>query len=720
MPAEPLQVPQLLLDRDTQLRFSALQHAERLQLVAEYAAKMGGHYGDAIAQQNLWQCIVSSYLTITAPALKPVPALAACLTPNASENDIIVEEEEKEVAVPVAVRQQPAQQQQPPSAGAAAHSALLVPDLNDLFRPTTDINDYTFIKTLGQGTFGKVKLAEHKQTKQQVAVKIIDKANIKTPKQRNSLCREIRLLRLLNHPHILRVIDVVETSEQILIFTEYASGGELFDYIVQHKYIKEPEARVFFRQIVSAMSYCHQNSVIHRDLKPENLLLDADKRIKIIDFGFVNMYKTDDVLDTFCGSPFYAAPEMVRGIKYTGPEVDVWSLGVILYVLLSGRLPFDAETMPKLYDKIAGGEYRIPSNFSAGAIDLIARMLTVDPRKRATLDTVLAHPWLHDGHFEPLPMQVSVRQMPLTAIRPDIVAAIASFGYSEQEIYALLTSNTQLHPVVSYYHLIWEASVRQGDARKRADSLYQSQLLASSLPPSSTLSDPPVFQLPPSLIPSSLIFGGATTPTTAGPVAAPVARPATALAPVPVSFSTSPVKVPERPVSAKYTFDQTHISPPPTSTAVSPRRLFASRPRSSSPDSGCAYRHAPTASVCPKTLAPVASSNSSEHIRSVRGFFSVSTTSDKPLPFITAEVERALSHSNVDWIKVADFTYFCEELVQDAETGMTDRSKGAKFELEICKVDRLTSYCVQTKRIKGTVWGYKKLCGKLLSEMQLR
>ncbi|KAI9136262.1 kinase-like domain-containing protein, partial [Paraphysoderma sedebokerense] len=258
------------------------------------------------------------------------------------------------------------------------------------------VTDYVFIKTLGQGTFGKVKLAEHIATKQQVvAIKIIEKANIKTEKQRNSVKREIRLLRLLNHPSIVRVYDAIETQDQVMIVMEFANGGELFDYIVKHGLVKEKEARVFFRQIISAIDYCHQNSIIHRDLKPENLLLDQDKNIKIIDFGFVNTYRRDGLLDTYCGSPFYAAPEMIKGIKYIGPEVDIWSLGVILFALLSGRLPFDATTMPKLYEKIAAGDYRCPSHFSSEACHLIGRMLTVDPRKRATLAEIRQHAWVN-------------------------------------------------------------------------------------------------------------------------------------------------------------------------------------------------------------------------------------------------------------------------------------------------------------------------------------
>ena len=182
------------------------------------------------------------------------------------------------------------------------------------------------------------------------------------------LQREIRFLKLLNHPHIVKVFDVIESLEYIYIVMEFAVGGELFDYIVAHKRVKEKEARSFYRMVLSAVDYCHQNAVIHRDLKPENLLLDDKRTIKIIDFGFGNNFNVNGLLDTFCGSPFYAAPEMILGKKYEGPEVDMWSLGrcesltigVILFALLCGHLPFDDDNMKELYKKIASGSYKVP------------------------------------------------------------------------------------------------------------------------------------------------------------------------------------------------------------------------------------------------------------------------------------------------------------------------------------------------------------------------
>ncbi|KAI8807921.1 kinase-like domain-containing protein [Cladochytrium replicatum] len=254
------------------------------------------------------------------------------------------------------------------------------------------VGEYILKKTIGQGTFGKVKLAEHIHTREKVAVKIIEKANVKTAKQRNSVQREVRLMRLLHHPHIVEVMDILENDTHIFMIMEYAQGGELFDYIVNRGKLSEKESRHFFRQILSAVGYCHSNSVIHRDLKPENLLLTQDNNIKIIDFGFGNTFHRDKTLDTYCGSPFYAAPEMIKGVRYMGPEVDIWSLGVILYALLEGKLPFDANSMTELYERISKGVYDTPPGFSQGAAHLISRMLTVDSNARAKLEEVLFHP----------------------------------------------------------------------------------------------------------------------------------------------------------------------------------------------------------------------------------------------------------------------------------------------------------------------------------------
>lgn len=255
------------------------------------------------------------------------------------------------------------------------------------------IGQYVLGKTLGIGSFGKVKFAEHVITHHKVAIKILNLAKIKALGVEEKVRREIEILGLFTHPHIIRLYEVIETPTDIFLVMEYGSGGELFDYIVSKGRLPEDEARQFFQHIISGVAYCHKHNVVHRDLKPENLLLSGEKNVKVADFGLSNLMHDGEFLRTSCGSPNYAAPEVILGQLYAGPEVDIWSCGVILYALLCGSLPFDDESIPKLFKKIKNGVYPIPSHLSEGARDLIPRMLYVDPMKRIKIEEIRQHPW---------------------------------------------------------------------------------------------------------------------------------------------------------------------------------------------------------------------------------------------------------------------------------------------------------------------------------------
>ncbi|KAK5131696.1 hypothetical protein LTR08_000750 [Meristemomyces frigidus] len=256
------------------------------------------------------------------------------------------------------------------------------------------MGSYNIIRTLGEGSFGKVKLATHIVSGQQVALKIISRRKLVTRDMAGRIEREIQYLQLLRHPHIIKLYTVITTPTEIVMVLEYA-GGELFDYIVQHGKMAEDKARKFFQQIVCAVEYCHRHKIVHRDLKPENLLLDENLNVKIADFGLSNIMTDGNFLKTSCGSPNYAAPEVISGKLYAGPEVDVWSCGVILYVLLVGRLPFDDEYIPALFKKIAQGNYVVPNYLSAGAVHLIKRMLQVNPVNRITVPDIRQDPWFN-------------------------------------------------------------------------------------------------------------------------------------------------------------------------------------------------------------------------------------------------------------------------------------------------------------------------------------
>uniref|UniRef100_A0A4W5QBW9 non-specific serine/threonine protein kinase n=1 Tax=Hucho hucho TaxID=62062 RepID=A0A4W5QBW9_9TELE len=249
------------------------------------------------------------------------------------------------------------------------------------------VGNYRLLKTIGKGNFAKVKLARHILTGREV-------------RGERQLFREVRIMKLLNHPNIVKLFEVIETERTLYLVMEYASGGEVFDYLVAHGRMKEKEARAKFRQIVSAVQYCHQKHIVHRDLKAENLLLDADMNIKIADFGFSNEFTMGNKLDTFCGSPPYAAPELFQGKKYDGPEVDVWSLGVILYTLVSGSLPFDGQNLKELRERVLRGKYRIPFYMSTDCENLLKRFLVLNPAKRGTFEQIMKDRWINVGSEE--------------------------------------------------------------------------------------------------------------------------------------------------------------------------------------------------------------------------------------------------------------------------------------------------------------------------------
>ncbi|KAJ1535020.1 Serine/threonine-protein kinase par-1, partial [Cladochytrium tenue] len=268
----------------------------------------------------------------------------------------------------------------------------------------TSVGYYELGKAVGEGNFAKVRVATHALTGERVAVKIIDKARL-DKSTAAKLFREVRIMKMLNHPHIIRLYEVIDTPADLYLVMEYVPGGEVFDFLVTHGRMKERDARRLFRQVVAAVSYCHALHVIHRDLKAENLLLDANLNVKVADFGFSNQFSPGQRLATWCGSPPYAAPELFQGKEYTGPEVDVWSLGVVLYVLVCGALPFDGSTLPKLRARVLAGKYKVPFYMSPDCERLIKKMLVLDPARRATMEQVRKDPWFTEGfENEPLPM----------------------------------------------------------------------------------------------------------------------------------------------------------------------------------------------------------------------------------------------------------------------------------------------------------------------------
>ncbi|KAJ3784680.1 hypothetical protein GGU10DRAFT_388097 [Lentinula aff. detonsa] len=275
---------------------------------------------------------------------------------------------------------------------------------------------------VGKGASGRVKIAKHRYTNQLAAVKILPRAPLdssrnsiatqeaKTKKHSLGIEREITMMKLMNHPNILRIYDVYEGPKELFLVLEYVEGGELFDYLVNRGRLPEPDAICFFKQIIYGLNYAHTFSIIHRDLKPENILISSlsPPRIKIVDWGMAAFAPPSLQLETSCGSPHYASPEIVNGYKYTGNATDIWSCGVILYALLTGRLPFDDKDVKILLGKVKVGKYEMPSYIDRSAQDLLSKMLVINVKERITIPEILAHPWLNTS-------PAALRHMSLTS-----------------------------------------------------------------------------------------------------------------------------------------------------------------------------------------------------------------------------------------------------------------------------------------------------------------
>eukprot|EP00756_Hemistasia_phaeocysticola_P013764 Hpha_TRINITY_DN15298_c0_g3::TRINITY_DN15298_c0_g3_i3::g.68265::m.68265 len=260
------------------------------------------------------------------------------------------------------------------------------------------IGKYELGRTLGTGTFSKVKLGKDCETGQEFAIKIIDKQQLAKEHMEEQLKREIAVMKLLKHPNIVSLNEVLQTAKHIYLILELVTGGELFDKIVAAKRFDEPTARRYFQMMILGVYYCHDQGIAHRDLKPENLLLDGTDTLKISDFGLSNLQRGGagqggTLLQTVCGTPNYVAPEVLKEKGYNGITADIWSCGVILFVMLAGYLPFEDPNMNALFNKIERGEYRMARHFTDPVKDIISRMLVVQPEKRATLDQVIQHPW---------------------------------------------------------------------------------------------------------------------------------------------------------------------------------------------------------------------------------------------------------------------------------------------------------------------------------------
>ena len=328
------------------------------------------------------------------------------------------------------------------------------------------IGDYLLLSTIGRGTFSKVKLGLHLPTKQKVAIKILDKEKINDEADIERIRREIHILSILRHPNIVQLYETITSDNTIYIIMEYIEGKDLFQYIYSMQHLTEYKSSQLFRQLISCLEYIHKLGIVHRDIKPENILLNKNKKIlKLVDFGLSNTYEKDELIKTACGSPCYAAPEMISGKDYEGFYSDLWSCGVVLYCMLVGRLPFDDEDIKKLYHNIKLANYVMPNFLSNYAQDILRRILVTNPKRRIKLDELKRHPFMLLSEKTPMYKGIMVDNDEIP-VEHDIVQQMKEKYFNSEEDYSIncdiIVGNIKnnLHnKITTIYYLLYKSKI---------------------------------------------------------------------------------------------------------------------------------------------------------------------------------------------------------------------------------------------------------------------
>lgn len=343
----------------------------------------------------------------------------------------------------------------------------------------TLLAQYTILRTIGQGSYAEVKLAQHRLTGAEVAIKVLMKR-----KQRTfPVWSEVGIMKRMNHPNIISLLQIIETEQNIFLILELAEGRELWDWIQQVGYLEEDIARKIFQQIVHAMCYCHDQGIVHRDLKPDNIMVDATGKVKIIDFGLGALIRPGRKLFRFCGALRFGAPEFFLRQPYDGTKVDTWNLGILLYFMVTGTLPFDGSTYEELQCKVLLGLYAVPSHLSQELQDIIHRLLTVNPTERPTLKDIMGHPWLRkggEGSSSPC------EEMSPSHPDPAIMAAMAEMGFDPRDIRKSVLHRLFNEPMATY-------GLLQCQARQQGDFIRQTKAVRPGTTPFPTPTDPVAF-----------------------------------------------------------------------------------------------------------------------------------------------------------------------------------------------------------------------------------
>eukprot|EP00039_Didymoeca_costata_P030836 m.31657 g.31657 ORF g.31657 m.31657 type:complete len:613 (+) comp8335_c0_seq1:239-2077(+) len=578
------------------------------------------------------------------------------------------------------------------------------------------IENYRLGKTIGKGNFAKVKVAVHIPTGVEVAVKIINKSTL-ADDALSKLWREVRIMKQLNHPNIVKLFEVIDTEDILYLVLEYASGGEVFDYLVAHGRMREREARQKFRQIVSAVEYCHRLNIVHRDLKAENLLLDKDMNIKLADFGFSNYYEEGTKLDTFCGSPPYAAPELFQGKEYDGPEVDIWSLGVILYTLVSGSLPFDGETLKELRERVLRGRYRIPFYLTPSCEQLLKQLMVLVPARRISLRKCMENDWMNDG----CPQLEPHENLPEELRDEARLQKMETWGFHRQAVIESVAENKCDHASAVYFLLEKAKMVRTYSEPAPVPEVQTrptSELVTGAIQVDLTAKPPQTNQTK----------NSATTPT-AQPVAKPgppekmklrrrhtdnnvevVNKRHSIAGDMKHNPHRGPPRGPaqgQRPNGIKPR-DRRSTEPPLQDHEILPNQGQNGNDESPEPGNlrrGTQFMHSLRRRFSRAAIQPPV--QEAPKPRSLRFAFSVSSTSAKSAESMMESLRKVLTANEVNFQKSDPFTLVCNH-------------GSVQFEMEVCKLPRLNMHGVRHKRISGQSLGYKNICSKILGELELQ
>lgn len=636
----------------------------------------------------------------------------------------------------------------------------------------TKIGGYVMGRTLGKGAFGKVKHATHTTTGEEVAIKIVKAKNTIVM---DEIEKEINVLKLLKHPHIVKLKDVVRdgSSKRIYMVLELVTGGELFDRIVSEGHIPEGDARKLFRQMISAVEYCHGNLIVHRDLKPENMLLDGAGNVKINDFGFSNFIKPGEFLKTSCGSPIYAAPEVVMQQMYVGTQVDIWSLGVVLFAMVVGHLPWSVDKYGhiKNLQELLDGKFTIPSHLSKEIRDLLKRMIEPNSQKRATLHEVKHHAWVSMGYSAPPPCYLEHRRVPIERVNEEVLKQLIPLKFDIDAARQSILNNEQCL-ATSIYHLFLEqlshkfgidmskplSSPDVENTRRRSGSV-------SSPSPAEDVSftRPRGMSMSTGSRPSS---SSSARPTTPGRPATPklptlsesgddvIQRPSVVMETASPAVSTrakhmslptkiDPIKIPATTTSPSTSRPSTPSgadspsTPHKTSLPMKVLSIFKKKP--SSTENSPRSRRNSVDSQSPRSRRGSLSDSGGisaaqfggadeASIRTVKGLFNVCAVSNMNAQEVVVVLNDLLVSLGIQFEREG-YLFHCKHKTKP-QPG--EKSGGVlasflphiaiaevNFDAEVCKVKDQPSIGIRLKRSAGDVWAYKAIYRELTSKLKI-